>query len=138
MIAWQGFCYVHARYFTAEDVRQARADHPNAKIIVHPECNPDVIAAADYVASTGGMVRLAKDFDEIVLGTEAHMCNRIRRDYPGKKCVPLKLSAICVNMKKTTLDKVLRVLETGENEIRVPTGIAERARQALDRMLAVS
>jgi quinolinate synthase len=138
IIPWPGFCYVHARYFDRDDVLRARQEHPQAKIIVHPECLPEVVAAADYVASTGGMVTLARDFDEIVLGTEAYMCNRIRRDYPDKKCYPLKRTAVCINMKKTTLRKVLQVLETGENEITVPDEVARRARQALDRMLAVT
>lgn len=138
IIPWEGHCYVHALYFGVDDIRRARAEHPNAKVIVHPECNPDVCAAADYVASTGGMVKLAQDFDEIILGTEADMCNRIRRDFPDMKCWPLKLSATCANMKKTTLEKVLHVLETDANEIVVPEEIAGRARQALEKMLAVS
>jgi quinolinate synthase len=138
IIPWEGFCYVHALFFTAEDVTRARTEHPGAAVIVHPECNPDVRAAADYVASTGGMVRLAAQADSVILGTEAGMCNRIHHDYPGKPCYPLKLTAICTNMKKTTLEKVARVLETGNNEVTVPDAIAGRARRALERMLAVS
>jgi quinolinate synthase len=137
IIAWEGFCHVHALYFTAQDIAQARAEHPGAKVIVHPESNPDVRAAADYVASTGGMVKLAAQFDSVILGTESCMCNRIARDFPDKQCFPLKLSAVCENMKKTTLEKTAQVLESGENEITVPEEIAGRARQALERMLAV-
>ena len=137
IIPWEGFCYVHALFFTATDVTRARAEHPGSTVIVHPECNPDVRAAADYVASTGGMVRLAAQVDSVILGTEAGMCNRIHHDYPGKPCYPLKLTATCTNMKKTTLEKVARVLETGDNEVTVPDAIADRARQALERMLAI-
>ena len=137
IIGWEGFCYVHAVYFRAEDVAQARALYPNAKIIVHPECLPEVVQAADFVTSTSGMVRLAKEYDEIVLGTEAGMCNRIKREYPNKLCHPLKRTAICVNMKKTTLDKAFKVLETETNEITVPEPVAQKARLALEKMVKI-
>ncbi|MBS4015312.1 MAG: quinolinate synthase NadA [Candidatus Latescibacteria bacterium] len=138
IIAWQGFCYVHALYFNKADVEQARKDYPDAKIIVHPECLPEVTEAADFIASTSGMVRLAKEYDEIVLGTEAGMCNRIKHDYPNIACHPLKRTAICVNMKKITLNKVLNVLETETNEVLVSEPTASKARQALVRMLEIT
>lgn len=137
LIPWEGFCYVHA-FFTPADVAQARKEHPNAIVIVHPECQPDVIAAADKVASTGGMLRLARDYDEIVLGTEIGMCQRIRREYPGKICHPLRRTAVCRNMKLTTLEKVHAALSGTQPEITIPEDIATRARAALQRMMDIS
>ncbi len=137
LIPWEGFCYVHA-FFTPADVAQARKEHPNAIVIVHPECQPDVIAAADKVASTGGMLRLARDYDEIVLGTEIGMCQRIRREYPGKICHPLRRTAVCRNMKLTTLEKVHAALSGSQPEIIIPEEVAARARAALQRMMDIS
>jgi len=137
LIPWEGFCYVHA-FFTPEDVARARKEHPNAVVIVHPECKLDVIAAADRVASTGGMLRLARDYQEIVLGTEIGMCWRIRREYPGKICHPLRRTAICRNMKLTTLEKVRAALLDTQAEIVIPEEIAPRARVALQRMMDIS
>ncbi len=136
IIPWEGFCYVHAS-FRATDVAHARKEHPAAFIVVHPECPLEVIDAADAVASTSGMIRLAREHDEIVLGTEAGMCNRIRRDAPNTKCRPLRRTALCRNMKLTRLEHVRAALEGKVPEVVVPESVAARARQALDRMLAV-
>ncbi|OYD15518.1 quinolinate synthase [candidate division WOR-3 bacterium JGI_Cruoil_03_51_56] len=137
IIPWPGSCYVHA-CFTAFDVRRARRKHPGAVVISHPESPPDVLAASDYVASTGGMLKLAKECDEIVLGTDAGMCARIQYEYPGKKCYPLKPDALCRNMKRTTLGKAMRALKDETGEVTVPQGIAEKARAAIERMMAVN
>uniref|UniRef100_A0A7C4GAB9 Quinolinate synthase n=1 Tax=candidate division WOR-3 bacterium TaxID=2052148 RepID=A0A7C4GAB9_UNCW3 len=137
IVPWEGFCYVHA-LFTPSDVARARAEHPAARIIVHPECPHEVIQAADEVASTSGMLRLAGEHPEVVIGTEAGMCNRIRREYPRTRCYPLRRTALCRNMKLTTLAHVRRALEGGVEETTIPDAVAERARAALDRMLAVA
>jgi quinolinate synthase len=136
IVPWEGFCYVHAS-FKPEDVARAREEHPGAFVVVHPECPLAVIDAADAVASTSGMVRLAKEHQSIVLGTEAGMCDRIRRDLPDVECWPLRRTALCRNMKITRLENVLSALEGSVPEIVVPEPIAARARLALDRMMAV-
>ena len=132
---WEGFCYVHAS-FRAADVARARKEHPGAFVVVHPECPLEVIDAADAAASTSGMVRLAREHGEIVLGTEAGMCDRIRRDLPQAKCWPLRRTALCKNMKLTRLEDVRAALEGVVPEITIPADIAFRARRALDRMMA--
>lgn len=137
VIPWEGFCYVHAR-FTVEDVLRARQEHPDATIIVHPECPPEVIVAADEVASTSGMLRLSAARREVVLGTEAGMCQRVRRELPGVICHPLRRTALCRNMKLTTLESVRHALEGAISEVSVPAETARRARQALERMLALA
>ncbi|MCX6840813.1 MAG: quinolinate synthase NadA [candidate division WOR-3 bacterium] len=136
IVPWDGFCYVHAS-FKPEDVARARKEHPGAFVVVHPECPLEVIDAADAVASTSGMVRLAKEHRAIVLGTEAGMCDRIRRDLPDTECWPLRRTALCRNMKLTRLENVLSALKGSVPEILVPEPIVARARLALDRMMAV-
>jgi quinolinate synthase len=137
IIPWPGFCYVHSS-FRVEDVTRARQEHPAAKVVVHPECPLSVIEAADAVASTSGMVRLAAEFGEVVLGTEAGMCARIRRDQPATRCYPLRRTALCRNMKLTGLAQVLAALEGTVPEVQVPEPVAGRARLAIERMLAVA
>lgn len=134
IIPWEGFCYVHAQ-FSAEDVDRARREHPEARVIVHPECRPETIAAADEVASTSGMLRLAGRYDAVVLGTEAGMCHRVRREYPNTSCWPLRRTALCRNMKLTGLTDVLAALSGGVAEVTVAPEIARRARIALEKMI---
>jgi quinolinate synthase len=136
IIPWEGFCYVHA-YFGAADVVRARNEHPGAFVVVHPESPLETIDAADAAASTSGMVRLAREHSEIVLGTEAGMCDRIRRDLPQVRCWPLRRTALCQNMKLTRLVDVRAALEGKVPEITIPDTIAVRARRALDRMMEV-
>ena len=137
IIPWDGFCYVHAS-FGAADVTRARREHPGAFVVVHPESPLEAIDAADAAASTSGMVRLAREHGEIVLGTEAGMCDRIRRDLPQVKCWPLRRTALCRNMKLTRLEDVQAALEGTVPETTVPEAIAVRARRALDRMMEVT
>jgi quinolinate synthase len=136
IVPWEGFCYVHAS-FRAADVARAREEHPRAFVVVHPECPLEVIDAADATASTSGMIRLAREHSEIVLGTEAGMCDRIRRDLPHTKCWPLRRTALCQNMKLTRLQDVRAALEGKVPDIAVPEAVAVRARRALDRMMDV-
>jgi quinolinate synthase len=138
IIPWDGYCYVHDR-FRPEDVRAARRKHPDAEVLAHPECRPEVIDLADYVYSTSGMSRHAKKSEarEFVIGTEEGMIYRLKKDSPEKEFYPLSPKAICENMKKTDLSLVKRALRTLEPRVRVPGDVAERARKAIERMLEV-
>jgi len=133
-----GYCYVHDR-FTTQEVRAARAIHPQAEVLVHPECRPEVIDAADYVYSTSGMSRHAgkSEAREFIIGTEVGMLYRLKKDNPDKEFYPLSTAAVCENMKKTSLDMVQKALETLQPRIAVPEETANRARKAIERMLAV-
>jgi quinolinate synthase len=138
IIPWNGYCYVHD-HLTAEEVQAARAEHPNAAVLVHPECRPEVIDQADFVYSTAGMGRHAKASaaKEFIIGTETCMIYRLKKENPEKEFYPLSTNALCQNMKKTDLAKVLRALQTLEPQVTVPEEIAVRARQSIERMLTV-
>jgi quinolinate synthase len=138
IVPWNGYCYVHDS-FTPQEVQKARLMHPQAEVLVHPECRPDVIDQADYVYSTAGMGRHARESAarEFIIGTEAGMIYRLKKENPQKEFFPLSEKAICQNMKKISLEKVLRALQTLEPRVRVPEMVAIRARKAIGRMLEV-
>jgi quinolinate synthase len=138
ILPWEGFCTVHDR-ITPDHVRKAHDLHPDAIILVHPECRPEVIDLADHVASTSGIIRYVGDSTkkEFIIGTETGILHRIRKESPTKKCYPLSPEAICTNMKKTDLNKVRNALISLQPRITVPEEIAHRARCAIERMLAV-
>lgn len=139
MVLFNGFCPTHVRILP-EHIIAAKKEHPNAAVIVHPECLPEVISMADKIASTGGMIKYvkgAKD-QEFIIGTETGLLHRLRKENPGKKFYPATDLAICPNMKKTTLEKILWALEDEINVITVPLQIAAKARLAIDRMLEIS
>jgi len=138
VIAWDGFCHVHDRV-TREDVLRARNEHPGALVMAHPECRPEVLELSDHVTSTSGMLRFAKSSGagEFIVGTEVGILHRLQGENPEKAFYPLRKDMICPNMKKTTLNSVLRALSEMKTIIKVPEVIRVPAKRALDRMLAV-
>ncbi len=138
IITWDGFCHVHDRV-RAEDVERARAEHPDALVMAHPECRLEVLERADHVTSTSGMLRFARQSDakEFIVGTEVGLLYRLRKENPDKVFYPLRKDMICPNMKKTRLESVLRALKEMTHEVKVPEEIRVRAVKALDRMLEV-
>ena len=140
LILWPGYCYVHNR-FAVQDIRTARAEHPGATIIVHPECPPEVVEAADMAASTSGMLQAVREHPEIeqwVVGTEQGLVDQLAAAYPQKGIYPLASGAICRNMKMTTLAKAAWSLDNMQYGIEVADDVASRSRLALERMLEVS
>ena len=107
--------------------------------MVHPECIPQVIDLADQVLSTSGMVKRAKESKakEFIVGTETGIIYRLSKENPGKKFYPASERAICLNMKKTTLEKVLWSLEDMKHEVIVPEDIRVKAKDAIDKMLYI-
>jgi quinolinate synthase len=137
-ITWPGFCPTHAKILP-EHIEAARARHPGAVVMVHPECRPEVAALADIVISTGGMSRYAGETEakEIIVGTEPGIIHRLKKENPDKIFHPISESVICPNMKKTNLEKILWSLEDMAHAIEVPEEIATRARCCIEAMLNI-
>jgi len=138
MILWPGYCSTHVRILPA-DVESARQAHPNAVVLAHPECNPDVRALADELLSTGGMLKFARTSgaDEFIIATEKGIIHSLKKQHPDKQFHPVTEKAVCPNMKKISLEKVVWALEDMQYKITVPEPICSKARRSLDRMLQV-
>jgi quinolinate synthase len=129
MILWPGFCPTHMR-ITAEMIKRKKAEFPDAFVIVHPECAPDVVALADQYLSTGGMLRFAREtgHKKLIIGTEQGIIHRLQRENPDKMFIPVSEQAVCPNMKLIELNDVLNALEKMQHEIILdPDTIAKAA-----------
>ncbi|MBW1722111.1 MAG: quinolinate synthase NadA [Deltaproteobacteria bacterium] len=135
---WPGYCPTHMK-ITARDIDAQKKRHPGAKVLVHPECRPDVIQAADEVLSTGGMIRYARDYkgESLIIGTETGILHRLKKENPRIRFIPVSDKCVCPNMKKTTLEKVLFSLQEMGPTIEVPEDIRIRALEAVENMLAI-
>ncbi len=138
VILYPGYCITHARIH-AKHVLAAKEAHPDAKVVVHPECSAEVIALADAVLSTSQMARYVRESraKTFLIGTEEGIIHRLKKENPDKTFYVVSRAMVCPNMKKTTLEKLAVTLETKRNVIVVPEDIRLRAKRALDRMLAV-
>jgi quinolinate synthase len=136
VLYWKGFCPTHHR-LREHHVQEAKARHPGAPFVAHPECRPEVIDLADAVRSTSGIIEYcrASDADTILIGTETGLFHRLQKDSPGKRFVAPSDDLVCPNMKLTTLEDVVDCLEALSNRITVPEDVRLRAKRALDRML---
>ena len=137
-ITWEGFCPTHARIMP-ENILQAREDHPKAKVLVHPECKPELTDLADIVTSTEGMCKYVKSSAEaeFIIGTETGIIHRMKKENPGKTFYPVSDKAVCPNMKRTNLEKVLWSLQDMSHEVTVEQDTMDKARRAIERMLKI-
>jgi quinolinate synthase len=138
MILWDGYCITHHRV-DLKEIETARKIHPDAPIMIHPECRPEVAVAADYVLSTGEMIKFAREtsFNKIIVGTEMGLVHRLQKENPHKRFFLLSQGLICPNMKQTNLHSICNALESMQPQINVTREIREAARVPLERMLAV-
>lgn len=139
MEIWDGYCCVHDRV-TADDVFRAKQNHPNALVLVHPECRPNVINMADCVASTSGIIAFARQSlaQEFIVVTELGILYQLQKECPNKKFYIANEGMVCATMKRTTLEKVKNALETMQPQVTVAPDVREKALQSLERMLAVN
>jgi quinolinate synthase len=137
IIAWDGYCYVHDD-LVLDELDRARKAHPEARVVIHPEAREELLAEADEVTSTGGMVRLAAEYDALILGTERGLVDQLRERYPDKTFIPLSGAAVCGNMKLNTLSKLAWCLDHGEHELTMDEDVRQRAERSLRRMLELS
>jgi len=139
IILWEGFCPTHIRV-QEEDIVRAKKEHPGAEVLAHPECNPAVLALSDHICSTAGMFTYAKKSPakEFIISTESGMLYKLQIENPGKKFYLPTSHLVCANMKLITLGWVAHSLEKMVYEIKVAAEIRDKAKKALDRMLAVT
>ena len=139
IIPWPGFCPTHHR-LTRDDVIKAKELHPQALLLVHPECRPEVCNLADYIGSTRGIIEFASNNQakEYIIGTELGIFHPLKKNNPNKKFFPASENMICRNMKLITLEKVLYSLQNLEPRITVPEEISKKSLKALNRMIEIS
>ena len=136
VILWKGHCEVHER-FSAADLHLYREQYPDIQILAHPECPPDVLAEADFVGSTSGMIRYVGERrpTRVVMITECSMSDNVAVEFPQTEFI--RPCNLCPHMKRITLPKILRSLETLQNQVVIEPAVAEKARRAVERMLHV-
>lgn len=138
IILWEGFCDTHVSVSKDNAIKMKKA-HPYAEILVHPECPPEVVQMADFVGSTSGIIRRARESrcKELIIGTEKGVLYKLQKENPQKKFYLLSENLLCPDMKKIGLEDVLRTLEKEEYPIEVEEEIRQKAKHSLDKMLEI-
>lgn len=138
IILWKGFCATHHR-IKSDDVKKVKELHPDAMLLVHPECKPEVVALADFAGSTKQIIDYAASSKAVkfIIGTEMGVLYKLKKDNPEKQFYLLSPGLVCPNMKKTTLQSIYEALRDMKNSIVLEEKLRLRARMPLDRMLQV-
>ena len=138
IILWPGYCATHV-VITVDDIKAAKAKYPEAIVMAHPECSEPVKALSDELLSTSQMLKLAaqRTAKRFIVATETGIIHSLKKQTPDLDFIPASHKAICPNMKKITLDKVIASLEEMQYEITVPETISSKAKTALDRMVEI-
>lgn len=136
IVFWEGACEVHER-FTGQELRDYRKSYPGIHVIAHPECPPDVLAEADFVGSTSGMIRHVGEVrpKQIVMITECSMSDNVAVEYPDVEFI--RPCNLCPHMKQITLPRILRALQNKQYKVEIDPAIAARARRSVERMLEI-
>ncbi|MBN1550885.1 quinolinate synthase NadA [bacterium] len=139
IIVWPGQCYVHDSLITLKKIQSLRSQHPNAKLLAHPEAPLSVLSMADVVTGTSGMIKWVSESDdmEFIIATEVGLVSRMRKELPDRLFYEVP-GAICSSMKLTTLHSIRDALQNMKNVITIPPAIAERAQKPLRRMLEMT
>jgi len=137
MILWNGFCPTHMR-IQPEMIERKRKEFPEAVVMVHPECTPEVVKVADEALSTGGMLAFAKETEkkQIIVGTEMGIIHRLQKENPGKMFIPISEQAVCMNMKMINLEDVLESLRNMQYQVELDPETIRKAKLPITRMLA--
>lgn len=139
IIPWGGYCPVH-HFITPEEVAAVKDRYPEALFAAHPECAPEVLKLADFVGSTSGIIRFARETDagQMIIGTESGIMHQLHKENPEKIFIPVSDKLVCRDMKYTTLKDIFDSLTEMKYVVRVPDDIRIAARKALNRMLEIS
>ena len=135
----EGYCPIH-EHMQIEEIKEAKAQHPAAEVLAHPECPKAVLAISDYVGSTSGIIDYAtkSEKQEFIICTENGVRYKLEKDNPGKKFYFTETEPVCTDMKLITLEKVLHVLKTGENEVHLSEELRTDSRKPLEKMLELA
>jgi len=139
VITYEGCCPVHDNV-TIQNILDTKTKHPNAKVLIHPECKPEVSKLGDYIGSTSGIIDYVKNSSEkqFIIVTEKGVADRLKRDYPEKEFILISEKMLCESMKLTTLEEILYSLENEVNEIILDENVRKLSANCIERMLKVS